>query len=72
MMKMFRDGQNKIVYAASRNSNKHATWLWLRSRETTVSEATGRRILTLHNDEVHGVKNDDQQTRTTEGTITGA
>lgn len=29
-------------------------------------------LTTMHNDEVHGVKNDDQQTRTTEGTFTGA
>ena len=56
MMKMFRDGQNNIVYAAPKNSNKHATWLWLHSRETIVPEATGRRILTIHNDEIHGAK----------------
>lgn len=60
MMKLFRDGQNKIVYAASRNTNKHATWRWLHSRETTVSEATGRRILTLDNDEIHGVRNEEK------------
>lgn len=28
-------------------------------------------LTTMHNDEVHGVKNDDQQTRTTEGTTAG-
>ncbi len=60
MMKMFRDWQNNIVYAAPRNTNKHATWRWLHSRETTVSEATGRRIVTLYNDEIHGVRNDEK------------
>lgn len=29
-------------------------------------------LTTMHNDEVHGAKNDDQQTRITEGTSTGA
>ena len=28
-------------------------------------------LTTMYNDEVHGVKNDNQQTRTTEGTSTG-
>jgi hypothetical protein len=71
MMKMFKDGQNNIVYAAPRNSNKHATWRWLHCREIIVSEVTGRRILTLDNGEVHGVKNGDQQSRPTEGTTAG-
>lgn len=29
-------------------------------------------LTTMHNDEVHGVKNDNQQSRLTEGTLTGA
>lgn len=56
MMKMFRDGQNNIVYAAPRNSNKHPTWLCLHSREMIVSEDTGRKIVTAHNNEIHDAK----------------
>ena len=63
MMKMFRDGQNNIVYAAPRNSNKHPTWLRLHSREMIVSEDTGRKIGTAHNDEVHGVENEKRLVR---------
>ena len=70
MMKKFRDGQS-IGYAAPRNSNRHPR-LWLHCREMIVSEDMARRIVTVHNDEVHGVKNDNQQSRTTEGTTTGA
>lgn len=59
MMRKFRDEQNNIGYAVPKNSSRRPR-LWLHSRETTVSEATERRIVTLHNDEVHGVKNEEK------------
>lgn len=45
---------------------------WFHCREVIMSEGAGGRIVTVHNDVVHGVKNGNQQSRTTEGTTTGA
>ena len=44
---------------------------WFHCREVIVSEDAGSRIVTVHNDKVHGVKNDDQQSRPIERTTAG-
>jgi hypothetical protein len=45
---------------------------WFHCREVIVSEGTGGRIVTVYNDEVHGVKNGNQQSRPIERTTAGA
>lgn len=49
------------------------------SDDGSVTENPHKRVIwrgismsTMYNDEVHGVKNDNQQSRLTEGTLTGA
>ena len=59
MMKKFRDGQS-IGYEAPRNSNRHPRH-WFHCREIIVSEATGRRIVTIYNHEIHGAKDGKSQ-----------
>lgn len=59
MMRKFRDEQNNIGYVTLRDFSRRPR-LWLHSREMVVSEDTGRKIVTVHNDEVHGVRNEEK------------